>query len=216
MDKTMTVRFSLYVFLILGIILSLWLSENSRAVSTRIAVFCSIALFMMPNLRESYWETNIDTPAFFARHMYVRYLAPNDNIIILPFGIRGNSDTWQATSDCYFRMAGGYVGISLVPASFEPYVRLLYSFDNPTDFPLSGEFLKAFLIENHISAIVLADQQPHFWTSNASPGPFFPELEALNQEQIQVFRSLFGKLKVTPIKVGGILLYRVPLEKLGA
>jgi hypothetical protein len=217
MDKALPARFSVYAFLILGIILSLWLSDDSIRKSVRVAGVCAIIFFTLPNLSASYWVTQIDIPAFFSDRLYSQYLAPNENVLILPYGIKGNADIWQASSGLYIRMPGGYLGQPLyIPAASERYLPLVHDFYDQANFPFSGDLLKAFLVQNQVGAIVVADGARHLWSVSSIPGPTFPELVNFDQEQKDSIRSLFGTLGVPPTQVGGVSLYRVPLEKLEA
>jgi hypothetical protein len=214
MGKVLPTRFSAYIFLLLGIIVSLWLADDSIRKSVRIAGACAVVLFMLPNLSSSYWATQVDIPAFFSNGLYTRYLSPGENVLILPYSFRGNSDIWQAVSGFYFRMAGGYLGPPLVPLQFQRYLPLVHDFYYQADLPLSAELLKAFLAQNQVGAIVVADQQPHLWIPSAGSGPAFPQLVDFNKEERDGIRSLFGTLGVAPIQIGGVSLYRVPLDKL--
>jgi hypothetical protein len=215
MGKVLPTRFSVYAFLILGIILSLWLSDGSIRKTARVAGACAVVLFTLPNLNSSYWVTQVDIPAFFRNGLYSRYLSPGENVLILPYSIKGNSDIWQAASEFYFRMAGGYLGPPLVPPQFQRYLPLINDFYYQADFPFSGDLLKAFLVQNRVGAVIVADRAPHLWTSSRSRVTF-PELVNFDQEQKDSIRSLFGTLGVPPTQDGGVSLYRVPLETLEA
>jgi hypothetical protein len=212
----LTARFSLFIFLILGIILSLWLSDASIQASMRIGGAILVVLFTLPNLHASYWVTNVDTPSFFKDRLYTRYLAPGDNLLVLPYGMGGNSNIWQATTGFYFRMAGGYVGFPIIPSEYQSFFPLVSRFYDPADFPLSHQSLKAFLVQKNVSAIIVADEAPHLWAASFNERPLFSRLVAFDSEQIASIRVLFGSLGVAPIEVGGVSLYRVPLEKLQA
>jgi len=217
MDKVLPARLSVYSFLILGIILCLWLNDDSSKKATRIAGACAVALFTLPNLSAAYWVTQIDTPPFFKNRLYSRYLAPGENVLILPYGVKGNSEIWQATSGLNFRMAGGYVGQApFIPAQFERYLPLIHDFYSQADFPLSSELLKAFLVQNQVGAIIVADASPHLWTASSNPGATFPELVNFDQDEKDAVGALLGTLGVALIRIGGVSLYRVPLDKLSA
>jgi len=217
MDKALPARFSVYVFLILGLILCLWLNDDSSRKATRIIGASAVVLFTLPNLSAAYWVAQIDTPPFFRNRLYTHYLAPDDNVLILPYAMKGNSNIWQATTGLYFRMPGGYVNPPpFIPVKFQRYFPLVYDFINLTDFPLSSEMLKAFLVENQVNAIIVADEEPHLWVNDSNPGPLFPKLSNFNADEKETIRSLFGTIGVAPIQVGGVSFYRVPLEKLDA
>ena len=47
---------------------------------------------------------------------YRHYLARGESVLAIPFGFEGNSMLWQADTDFYFAMPGGYLS-SVVPTS---------------------------------------------------------------------------------------------------
>ncbi len=215
MDKALPGRFSIYSFLILGIILSLWLSAGAIRKSLRVAGACGVVLFTLPNPSAAFWATPVDTPAFFATSEFTRYIAPGDNVLILPYGCDGNSNIWQATTGFYFRMAGGYLGQPPIPLEYLPFFPIVYDFLNLTDSPFAGELLKMFLAQKNVNAIVVADEGAHLWINPPQPGPLFPEVTTFDPDQRTLIRSLFATLGVAPVQVGGVSFYRVPLERLG-
>jgi hypothetical protein len=215
-DKALPARFSLYCFLILGIILSLWLSDYSIRKNLRAAGAGALILFTVPNLNSAYWTTPINSPAFFSARLYVRYLSPEDNVLTIPYGIEGNSDIWQATSGMYFRMAGGWVGQPPIPSAYLPYFPILYDFLDRAESPFAGEMLKAFLVQKHVNAIVVADQGAQIWKDAPGPGPRFPQASEFSSIEKAAIHSLFAPLGVAPIEVGGVSFYKVPLERLEA
>jgi hypothetical protein len=214
MDTILPARFSVYCFLILGIIVSRWLSEDAIDSRMRILGACGIVLFGLPNISASYWATSVDTPSFFTNRLYIQYLSRGENVLIVPYGRTGNSDIWQATSGLYFRMAGGYVGSPLMPGEFVPFYPLVSTFFNLAEFPCSSEMLKAFLAQKHISAVILADQRAHFWKPAGNHDHSFLELSATSKQQQHVIRTLLGSTGIKPIEVGGVLLYKVPTGEL--
>lgn len=215
-DKALPTRFPLYGFLILGIILSLWLSDGSLQ-KNRCAVGAgALLLFTLPNLSSTYWTTPINTPAFFSARLYPRYLSPGDTVLTIPYGITGNSNIWQATSGMYFRMAGGWIGQPPVPSAYLPYFPIVYDFLNRVEAPYAAEMLKAFLVQKHVNAIVVADQGPQIWEDRPGPGPRFPQASEFNPDERAAIHSLFATLGVAPAEVGGVSFYKVPLDQLDA
>jgi hypothetical protein len=109
--------------------------------------------------------------------------------VILPYGLRGNSLLWQAETDMYFRMAGGYTGV--MPPEFEswPIVDAIYA---GVYLPDADNQLKAFLANHDVSAIIVSDREENAW------------------------RPLLSTFGVTPIKVGGVTVYKIPPLQLAA
>lgn len=213
-NKALPERFSIYVFLILAIVLSLWLSDDAVSKSLRVVGACSVVLFTLPNLNSAFWATPLDTPAFFSNGDFKHYIAPGENVLVLPYGLKGNSQIWQTITDFYFRMAGGFVGPPLIPQDYQQYFPLVYNFYNLAEFPFSSEILKAFLVQKRVNAIIVADEGAHLWTVTNSPGPWIPKLTALSTDQEKVITALFATLGVVPLHIDGVSFYKVPLERL--
>jgi hypothetical protein len=159
--QALPVRFSLYISLVAGIISALWLASLS---GKQIVIAYMVALFailtLIPNVRgeTAYWFTDLREhriPAFFLNSDYKRVLEAGDIVIVLPYGNKGNSTLWQARSDMYFRMAGGYV-TAYVPASFArwPVVHMFYD-----GKPISGfeDNILAFCKANRVRAVIVAE-----------------------------------------------------------
>ncbi|MBV8450841.1 MAG: hypothetical protein JOZ29_01025, partial [Deltaproteobacteria bacterium] len=93
--QALPVRFSLYAYLGLALIVSMWLSRP-RPAGLKLAAIVLLAVFLCPNLHSGFWSRNNDTPEFFARGGYGQCFKPGENIIVLPYGINGSSMLWQA------------------------------------------------------------------------------------------------------------------------
>jgi hypothetical protein len=118
-DKALPARLSVYGFLALAVIVTLWLQDRSRQPKPAIFGAAAIVLFFLPNPSAAFWTRPVAAPPFFATGLYRKYIAPGDTVLILPYGLEGESDIWQAMSGMYFTMAGGYVG--LVPPEYMHY-----------------------------------------------------------------------------------------------
>ena len=189
LENALPARFMLYAFLDLSILTSIWLATSSAKTVSKYAIAVLAALFLMPNLSATSWSAPIDTPPFFLNGLYRNYLAPDETVVILPYGLRGNSLLWQAQTDIYFRMAGGYTGV--MPPDFEswPIVDAMYA---GAYLPDPENQLKAFLANHDVSAVIVSDNEKDAW------------------------RPLLATLEVTPIDVGGVALYKIPPLNLAA
>jgi hypothetical protein len=215
-DKALPARFSVYGFLVLSIILSLWLSEGAVYPRARIIVACCVVLFTLPNLCSAFWVTPVDTPAFFQTGQYKSYIAPGDNVLILPYGEVGNSNIWQAATGFYFRMAGGYLGQPPIPTEYLSYFPIVYDLYNMAESPYAGELLKMFLAQKRVDDIVIADEGAHLWRNSLKSGPQFPEATALDSDERTTLSSFFDALGVASVRSGGVTFYKVPLDQLNA
>lgn len=180
------VRFSLYAFLGLAIIVSMWLSVP-RPAGLKLAVIVLLAISLCPNLRSSFWSKNNDTPEFFIRGDYRRYLKPGENVIVLPYGINGSSMLWQAAAEFYFQMTGGWT--SITPREFQrwPIVGAMLT---RTYLPDVTPQLRAFMAAHGVRTILAAGSESEFWQPMLSP------------------------LDNAPVRSGGVVIYSTSPDKL--
>jgi hypothetical protein len=178
--QALPVRFSLYAFLCLALIVAMWLS-GPRLVSLKLASIALLAVFLCPNLHANFWCRSNDTPEFFTRGDYRRYLKPGENVILLPYGISGASMMWQAAADFYFRMAGGWT--SITPREFQrwPIVSAMLTETYIPDVTLQ---LRAFMATHDVQAVIVKYYNSAFWEPMLSP------------------------LDNSPIRTGGVVIYR--------
>jgi hypothetical protein len=177
--NALPVRFSLYAFLGLAIILSIWLSAP-RPAGLKLAAIVLLAMFLCPNLRSGFWSSNNDTPQFFTRGGYRRYLKPRENVIVLPYGIDGSSMLWQAATKFYFRMAGGWT--SITPREFQgwPIVGAMLTRTYVPDATLQ---LRAFMAAHQVRTLLVTDSAFQFWEPVLAP------------------------LDSSPVRSGGVVIY---------
>jgi hypothetical protein len=173
------IRFACYSFLLLAIIFAFAVSERFRW--RRVAV-AAIALALFPNPAFLIAPSAYDEPAFFADHLYRRYLTPGENILFIPYGIASSSMVWQAQSAMYFRMAGGYMGIA--PEEFRRWP-LLATLTNSIPVAHQAEQFRDFVSAHQVDAIIV--------TADAS----------------QTQHELPASIGLKPISAGGVSLFRV-------
>ena len=138
----------------------------------------------LPNLSASFWTSAIDVPPFFSDALYAKFLAPGETVVVLPYGINGNSMLWQLQSGWYFRMAGGYAGNPPLEFRQWPIVRVFYRVGTVA-LPAAGDQLKAFLATHRATAVLVDDREAEIW------------------------RPLMATLDAPPIEAGGMTIYRV-------
>ena len=208
-------RLSVYAFLAFAVILTLWLSDESIGRLSRCLAAALIVISLLPNLAASYWTVSLDTPEFFKDGIYKQYLSPGEEVLILPYGRIGESDIWLATTRMNFKLAGGYLGIApTVPAEFSGYPIVPELYDLAV-IPDMGEEFAAFLVQKGIRHVIVADQGEHqWWPMNEFPHVYTLKRTALSDDQKQVVASLMLNVDPNPLHVGGVTLYRVPLDKL--
>ncbi len=189
--KALPARLMLYAFLVLAVITALWLGNRVTPRWARVAAALAIVASMLPNLSSSFWTSPIDVPPFFSDALYARYLSPGETVVVLPYGINGNSMLWQLESGWYFRMAGGNLGPPPLKFRQWPIVRAFYRVGT-VELPGAGDQLKAFLATHRTTAVLVDDREAEVW------------------------RPLMATLGPAPIETGGMTIYRVPPAELAS
>ncbi len=182
--KALPGRLMLYAFLALAIITALWLSRDVVPRWARVVTALAVIASTLPNLSARFWTSTIDVPRFFGDALYAKFLAPGETVVILPYGINGNSMAWQLQSGWYFKMAGGYAGNPPLEFRQWPIVRVFYRV-GAVALPAAGDQLKAFLATHRASAVLVDDREAEIW------------------------RPLMATLDALPIEAGGMTIYRV-------
>lgn len=155
------IRLAVYMFLIAGVIGAMWLAQP-RAGGWGVAKWAVAALsiaFLVPNVSGGIWRGTEVNPRFFTTHEYRRVLTRGEGVLILPFGQLDNSMLWQADTDFWFRLAGGYIN-PVYPADYEhdPLFRALFRKAKP-----DPQALRSFLVRRHIGAVIVDPAMPQQW-----------------------------------------------------
>lgn len=181
-DQALPIRFTVYLWLLVGIVTSCALSIDIRSGIARGGLALIITLFLVPNV--SYFRTQItqvDTPLLFSSGQFRSYIPRDATLLILPFGLFGNSMLWQAESGMYFKMAGGYISGVTPPEYLRWFSVKQLSSGKPTRL---APDIVSFLVTHNVYAIVVASQ-------------------------LSDWRSALSSLGVEPLEVGNVLFYRV-------
>ena len=149
-DSAFPARFSLYVYLIVALIASDWISEWRASHALKALAVALIVLFTIPNLHGSRWVHELDTPEFFRAGAYRNQIAPGATILVLPYGESGNSMYWQAETGMYFAMAEGHFP---TPQSFLAWP-IVGSFLDGGKIPDESDQLNAFLATHNVTAVL--------------------------------------------------------------
>lgn len=189
LNKALPVRFAMYYMLAAAVMAACWLATGPATAITRCSMAVLALLPIVPVLSAGYWIQATDTPAFFAQELYRKYLKPGEIVMVLPYGWRGRSMLWQAETNMYFRMAGGYIGPP--PYEYQQWPIVIALFQNAY-LPDSSEQLIAFLVDHQATTVIADDQAAIYW------------------------RAMLAALDRAPIKVGGVFIYRVRPDRLAA
>jgi hypothetical protein len=155
------IRLAVYMFLIVAVIGAMWLAQPraGRWGVAKWALAAASIAFLVPNVSGGIWRGQEMNPAFFTSHEYRRVLTRGEAVLILPFGQLDNSMLWQADTNFWFRLAGGYIN-PVYPADYEhdPLFPALFSKARP-----DPRTLRSFLARRHIGAVIVDPAMPQRW-----------------------------------------------------
>jgi hypothetical protein len=163
-------RFMVFGYLVLGIGLSLWLAQVTKSKLVRAArwglgmlslaaVLADLPTFaevVVPPTSTNYQpalpfsQMTNEIPAFFTGGTYKQYIKPGETVVVLSH--RGNAGMlFQAYTDFYFKVAGGFINASLSRTDALPYPVALLSYATK---PRIAEF-KAYAKQAKIGALIV-------------------------------------------------------------
>ncbi len=178
-NNALPARFVLYAFLTLSVIVTLWLCDSRRKAAARWVVATIALLSVLPGAVP---EMPATLP-FFTQQSYREYLSPNETIAVLPFGPYGEAMKWQAQSNFYFRVAGGY--FSFMPHEYAAWPIVPALLAGTPYIPGYGDQFKAFLAAHAVRTVVVTETA-------------YPQ-----------YAKLCATLEVPPVHVGGVVLFRL-------
>jgi len=164
-DKALPGRFMMFAFLDVALITSCYLATASHRIRKWALATLSLAS-IIPNLSAGWWFSRVDTPRFFTSGSYRRQLQMNEITLVLPYASRGNSMLWQAQSDMYFRMAGGFLGRTPPEFLRWPAVASFYSGEPSLEF---AQQLRFFLGAHDVKTIIVAGDALQRWPARLAP-----------------------------------------------
>lgn len=175
LGRVAPVRMAIYMFLIVGIIVALWLGQTrtGRLGAAKWLVAGAALVTLVPNLGSGLWSARFDNPSLFTTAAYRSVIRPGSIVLPLPFAMWGASMLWQAETGFSFRMADGYVG-ALLPSG---YARDLGVLSSPQVQPQPAAFA-AFLAKRHVSTVLVDAHDPGPWPQVLSALGLHPRLLA--------------------------------------
>jgi hypothetical protein len=185
------VRFMMYAFLVVAVMVAMWFAASRARLLTKFAVAAILLASIAPNPHASFWVSPLDIPTFFTDRTYETELEPREIILPLPWGNLGNSMYWQLQSDMYFRMAGGWTGISPFEFARMPVNNYFYG---GIDLPEAGDQLKAYVARFGVRAVI------------ADP----------NEAYFETFKQTLDSLGVAGLNEKGVWLYKIPQDSFAA
>jgi len=185
LNKALPTRFTMYAFLIVAMIASLWLASSPASRRMKYTAVFLIMMFSLPNLSSGYWTSKVETPEFFSSGLYRQYLAPDENVLFIPDTVYFTSNMlWQAQTGMYFRMAEG--SIAPMPDEYLPWP-IASTFNEATYLPDARWQLTTFVASHDVKTILVSDHNPDSTALHALLAPF----------------------TIGPLEIGGVELYRM-------
>jgi hypothetical protein len=193
LNQALPIRISLYTSLILAIVAAIWFSTVRLVPLARLVVAALILVSLLPNLSAHFWGRDLKSmiaPPFFSHGLYRRYLAKGETVMVPPSNWGAGSDgmLWQAETGMYFRLATGY--LPFAPEGFYDWPIVTSSLQRVALTDVADQWM-AFAAAHDVNAVVVSD------------GP-----------QSLPLKQMLAALKVSPLEVGGVLLYQVRPETL--
>ena len=186
-ENILPVRFMMCAFLIVAVMLATWLAASAARPIWKVAAAAIIVASIAPNPHASFWVSRLDIPSFFTDRTYANELEPREIILPLPWAQKGNSMYWQLQSDMYFRMAGGWTGIS--PFEFRRMPAANY-FYGGIDLPEAGDQLKAYIARFGMQAVIADPKEANF----------------------ESFKRTLDSLGVPALNEKGVWIYKIPRD----
>ena len=193
--STQPLRLMIFGYLVLAIILAVWLAvpTKSRLLLTArwilgLAAVAAIVAYLPVAPRDSPAPARIEAvaarasdalPAFISAGLYRDYLRPGETVVVV--SDRGNAGLlFQADTNFYMRIAGGFINRSLSNATGlpKPVVRLRH----PT--PARERQFRAYLHQAGVGAILVERAWSEPWM------------------------QIFGRMGLDATRVGGMIVYR--------
>ena len=180
-DNLLPVRFALFTALVLAVIVARWLAEPHAGAGRWLLVGAGL-LCLVPSVGSSIWHATPPRPAFFQHDAWRAVLGDSSRILVIPYAARGHSMLWQADAGYGFDQTGGYIRSTPPAFADDPFVEdLLAGAPGPT----APADLRRFVRERGVRAIVIDESAGEPW------GP------------------TLGTLGVTPVRTGGVAVYRL-------
>ncbi len=178
-DNILPVRLSVYVELLGGVVVALWISATPPGlIRWALPVLAILLALPRPTV---FPTTDLSVEPFFTDSSYANCLDSGETILPLPITGLGESMIWQVKSGFHFNIAGGFTGL-YTPAGFKTPAGVHYVTDGYHLSAYQALDVKEFIKAKHVGAVVVAGNEADFFSG------------ALNR-------------LATPQSVGGVVLY---------
>jgi hypothetical protein len=160
-------RFVVYAWLGIAVVVSYWLARPGHG-GARWACFAIVVASLAPNLTGLRWGTRVDAPRLMREPLLARYVPAGSTVLALPFGINGDSMSWQVEAGFRFRLAGGYVSVSQ-PAAYRRYATLIVDMGRGQTHGRFRRRLCEFIRFTGTEVILVREHTPGYWQQLLGP-----------------------------------------------
>jgi hypothetical protein len=152
-NSAQAARFAVGVDLLLAIIVASWIAEAQIRPLVKRLIAAAIVFSILPNfLDRSLWVSDPRMPGFFSSGEFKNNLKPGENVLLLPYGAKGEAMAWQALSGMYFAMPEGWTGPTPPSVAAWPITDV---FNYGVEIPEKGLQFEAFLAAHGTTAILI-------------------------------------------------------------
>ena len=178
-------RLIVFAILVLAVMTALWLAAPSRWPWARRALAALAVAAIVLDIGPFSIATSSDVPTFISAGWYRQQLRPGETVVVI--SRVGNAGMlWQAESNFYLRLAGGFINANITPKTDLPLaVQNLYA-PPPHSYvptPLSVEQFRTFIRRANVGAIL--------WQADAAPR----------------WIRIFSRVGLTGELMGGVVVY---------
>jgi hypothetical protein len=155
-------RLVTYAFLLVAVLVAMWLAQAKRPwlIPLRWLLVLAAAVMALPNFSVDVWTQVIPVPTFFTSNHYQKYI-DRGQIVWIVSTHPSRQLTWQAGTDFYFRLAGGFFGGvptgGPAPQPVDDWKEERLAIGQVVRPDTTIDDIRFFLAEHHVSVIVAAE-----------------------------------------------------------
>ncbi|HTX84257.1 MAG TPA: hypothetical protein VME44_18890 [Streptosporangiaceae bacterium] len=152
-------RLMLFAYLVLAVATALWLAGPARRASwARWALAVLVIAFIALDTPAISVDPHTSVPKFISSGQYQRHLSRGEVVVVI--STLGNAGLlWQAETDFYVRIAGGYINQAITRGSDLPDPVQDLNEGSPAQVAQFAQFVKA----DHVGAILLDARHEPLW-----------------------------------------------------
>ena len=176
------VRIMAFAFLVLAVIVALWLAGPARTPWVRWLVALVAVAAIAANTPALNVQSRTSVPAFITSGEYRHYLAPGETVVVVSTAHNAGL-LWQAETDFYMRVAGGFINAAISKGSDLP--PSVSDLAKRGVMPDTVQHFRSFVRRAKVVAILVQ-----------------------GRDQAKRWRVILGDIGLRGQAVGGVIVYR--------